>query len=182
MELQIHRLFFALLPDATTRALIAAAADAARAAHGFRGAGVEVSRYHMTLQFLGDFPAAPRVEIDRAKTAAASLRNEPLEFALDRITSFGRGRFPCVLRTSAATEPALRMFWQRLYFALIRAGFSNKLERNFAPHVTLGYGDTPLAREQSLTSIVWRADEFVLLESLVGRSIYNEIERWPLHA
>jgi len=182
MGLQFHRLFFALLPDAPARASIAAAADAARAAHGFRGAGIDVSRYHMTLQFLGDFPAAPHAEIERAKNAAANLRAEPLEFTLDRIVSFGRGRFPCVLRTSSATEPALRLFWQRLYFALIRAGFSNKLECNFTPHVTLGYGDVPLAQELPIAPIAWPVREFVLLESLVGRSIYNMLGRWSLPA
>ena len=134
----------------------------------------------MTLQFLGDFPAAPHAEIERAKTAAASFKTETLQFTLDRIVSFGRGRFPCVLRASAQTEPALRMFWQRLYFALIRAGFSHKLERGFAPHVTLGYGDAPLGRELPIAPITWQVRECVLLESLVGHSIYNTLGRWPL--
>lgn len=182
MEEQVHRLFFALLPDTTTRAAIAQAAAIARDANGFRGTGIDVSRYHMTLQFLGDFPTAPHAEIERAKTAATTLKSEPVEFKLDRIMSFGRGRFPCVLRTSAQTEPALRMFWQRLYFALIRAGFSNKLERGFAPHITLGYGEAPLAQALPIAPIVWHVEEFVLLESLVGRSIYNTVGRWPLHS
>lgn len=182
MALQIHRLFFALLPDAATRASIAAAAQVARAARGFRDTGIDVSRYHMTLQFLGDFPVAPHAEIDLAKSAAARIRTEPVEFALDRIVSFGRGRFPCVLRASATTEPALRTFWQRLYFALVRAGFGNRLERGFTPHVTLGYGGAPLAQELQITPITWRARDFVLIESMVGRSIHNELARWPVPA
>jgi len=180
MDLQTHRLFFALLPDTAARDSIAAAADIARGAQGFRGAGIDASRYHMTLQFIGDFPAPPHAEIERATSAAMSLKTEPLEFTLDRIVSFGRGRFPCVLRTSAVTEPVLRMFWQRLYFALIRAGFSNKLERGFTPHVTLGYGDAPLAKELPIKPIIWRVRELVLIESLVGRSIYNTLGQWPL--
>ncbi len=180
MELQIHRLFFALLPDTVARTSIVAAAEQARAAQGFRGTGIDISRYHMTLQFLGDFPAVPHAEIERAKSAAASLKSEQVEFVLDHILSFGRGRFPCVLRTSAASEPALRLFWQRLYFALIRAGFSNKLERGFTPHVTLGYGDAPLPQELPIAPIAWRVQEFVLIESLVGRGIYNVLGRWPL--
>jgi 2'-5' RNA ligase len=180
MREPVHRLFFALLPDAETRAAITAAARRANEAGGFRGTGVAASRYHMTIQFLGDFPVAPHAEIERAKDAAANLKSDPFDFALDRIMSFHGGRFPCVLLASAATAPALRMFWQRLYFALIRAGFSNKLERRFASHVTLGYGDTPLVDAIVIAPIAWHAQEFALIESLVGQSIHNTVASWRI--
>jgi 2'-5' RNA ligase len=47
----------------------------------------------------------------------------------------------------------------------------------FTPHVTLAYGDQQLP-EQAIGPVSWRAADFVLIHSELGRTKYNELGRW----
>ena len=63
--------------------------------------------------------------------------------------------------------------------AIVRQGVKPLSRADFTPHVTLSYADRRLP-ERPIRPISWRPDEFVLIHSEVGRSIYHTLERWPL--
>jgi 2'-5' RNA ligase len=58
---ELHRLFFALWPDDALRVRIADVAAKAITAHASGGRSLKPDRYHVTLQFLGDFQRKRRV-------------------------------------------------------------------------------------------------------------------------
>jgi 2'-5' RNA ligase len=175
-----HRLFFAVIPDAAARRAITTVANDLRDARTIRGSWADPLRYHLTLRFLGDFPA-PAATIAQACTAGEQVRCAPIDFVLDRIATFGgRFRAPCVLRCSPASSVAAQALWRQQGEALHAAGFNAGIERRFTPHVTIGYGDQTLARPIAIEPIAWRATEFVLVDSAVGQARHEVLGRWPL--
>lgn len=180
MRSATHRLFFALCPNPTVLRGIEGAVEIVKASKLVRGSWIEVSKLHMTTHFLGDHETAPTAIIERAKAAAAQVKFAPFEFVLDRIASFrGRYKSPCVLRCASASDHVLQTFWRELADALISLGCGHNLERRFTPHVTIAYGDKVLVEPIAITPIAWVVREFVLIESHIGRSRYDILERWP---
>jgi 2'-5' RNA ligase len=53
--------------------------------------------------------------------------------------------------------------------------------RHYTPHVTLLYGDR-LVADRPVDTVSWAVHEFVLVHSLLGRSRYNVLARFPLRA
>jgi RNA 2',3'-cyclic 3'-phosphodiesterase len=181
MNRQIHRLFFALRPPAPQISAIAQAAGMFKASGLVRGSWVASSKYHVTLHFLGDHSVLPLDIIENAMAAASSLRHAPFDTAFDSISSFrGRSLSPCVLRCSRDADAALQSFWRDLGSVLIACGLGKHLERRFTPHVTIAYGDKTLAEPIAIDPIIWTISEFVLIDSLVGKSIHNQLGSWML--
>jgi len=175
-----HRLFFAVIPGAEALQSISRVALGVREARTIRGSWVEPDRYHLTLQFLGDF-VSPQATIAIAMSAAQRLRFAPIDFLLDRVATFGgRFRAPCVLRCSRESDTLAQTLWRLQGEALKEAGFDGDTQRRFKPHVTIGYGDQVLAEPLAIAPIAWRAEEFVLVDSAVGRGRHDVIARWPL--
>jgi len=183
MGTQVHRLFFALLPDAALSVEIERTVAAIKAGGLVRGHWVNASKLHLTLQFLGDFFDADDA-IARSRRAGANVRRAPFEFTLDRAATFPR-RFnpPCVLRCAAESESDLRSFHAELGMALRVAGLREHLDRQpYLPHLTIAYAKSALPADIAIEPIIWKADGFALMDSHVGRSTHEQIERWPLRA
>jgi len=181
MRAQVHRLFFALKPDTATAAAIARAAEQVKATKLVHGRWPRGDKHHLTLHFLGDHAPFPDDVVARARAAAAQVVCAPFSFVLDHATSFGdRREAPCVLRCAPGSEQPLQMFHRELEAALQHVGLGEHLEhRPFAPHVTIARG-TALAKPVAVAPIVWQACAFALVDSLVGKSIYDELGQWPL--
>jgi 2'-5' RNA ligase len=177
---ELHRLFFALMPDDTTRARLAAAAEALRAGHsGLRARWINPNRYHATLHFLGDHAALRPTLVDGAIAAADKIHAEPFTWTLDSAASFRGREPPCVLR--GAEVPALmRQLWQSLSHAMAMAGQGRHLERNFTPHVTLAYSHGAMLEPAFIEPVMWPVAEFVLVHSVVGQGSYEILGRWAL--
>lgn len=176
------RLFFALYPDAQTAARVAALGTGLAARHGLRGRLHRPERLHVTLHMLGDFVGLPAREHALALEAAAAVRFEPFEFALDRLLSFdrrgGRNR-PCVLGGGPGAEPVCA-FRRALCAELQRVGLPLEA-RPYRPHLTLCYADS-LVPEQVLDAPVgWRVGEFRLMDSLLGRARHEMLARFELN-
>jgi 2'-5' RNA ligase len=175
-----HRLFFAIIPGAEALRSISRVALEVREARTIRGSWIEPERYHLTLQFLGDFQE-PDAIIATAIAAAQQLRFAPVDFLLDRVATFGgRFRAPCVLRCSRESDAHALALWRLQGDALKAAGFDGDTQRRFKPHVTIAYGDQALAEPMAIEPIAWRAEEFVLVDSATGRGRHDVIGRWPL--
>jgi 2'-5' RNA ligase len=174
------RLFLAIFPDSDTAADIAALAAAQCAAHGLRGRPLSPGRFHVTLFHLGDTVGLRQDVVDAATVAASRLKAAPFDLAFDLVGSFaGRARaVPFVLRARDGNT-ALRAFHAALSVQLREVGLGKFTTAAFEPHVTLAY-DVRMIAPHEVAPIAWRAHEFVLVHSLLGKTQHVVLDRWPL--
>jgi 2'-5' RNA ligase len=179
------RLFFAILPDPPVAERIARVGRSLRDRHGL-GKPLLTERFHVSLYHVGDYAGLPEDVVIRAKAAASTVVFPLFDTGFDHVTSFsGKGggrekrrRYPLVL-LGDEDDTALRMFQQALRMALIGVGLGQSAMR-FTPHLTLLY-DRQAMPEQPSESLRWTVREFVLIHSLLGRTQYVPLARWPLH-
>jgi 2'-5' RNA ligase len=175
------RLFFAIFPDPAAREAIVRVADEVGARHGLRGKGVAPDRLHVTLHHLGDFAGLPQAVLDAAERAATQLEEPCFDIVFDRVGSFAaREQKPCVLLAAQGDTPVQR-FQRALGDRLIANGQSAAVKRSFIPHVTLRYNRILLPTE-AVAVIGWNVRELFLVHSLIGKSEYRELGRWPLRS
>ena len=175
------RLFFALFPDAQAAGRIADCARQLRAEHGLHGTPLKTERFHITLHHLGDYAGLDQGVVDMASRAAAAVRAAPFSVTFDRAASFSsspRNR-PFVLRGDAGLAE-LMVFQRALGIEMTKAGLGRWAKPAYTPHVTLLYDDRAVP-EQAVEPITWTAGEFVLVHSLIGRTLHVPLARWPLH-
>lgn len=174
---EIHRLFFALSPDAAVRDQIAEAAAALRVAHTPRGRWINEQRYHLTLQFLGDFNALPRDDVAAAKQAASQVQVPAFDLPLDRVGGFANSH---VWWLGCATMPdGLQRLWAALGLALAKAGVRTRGSHTLAPHVTVLRNAAAMLPSTPIPPVQWRVREFVLIHSNNPKP-YEMLGRWTL--
>ncbi len=177
---ELHRLFFALLPNEAARGQLALAAAALRASHpGLRARWVPPARYHATLHFLGNHATLRQDVVDAAVLAAGKSSAPAFEWILRGAASFRGRQPPCVLRGSIVPDP-LQQLWRDQRHVLTLAGQGRYLERSFTPHVTVAYSQRELLDDTPIEPVRWMVDEFALIHSVVGRPDYQVLARWPL--
>jgi len=181
MSASIHRLFFALRPDADAGREIESTVAAIKTGGRVRGRWVQPSKHHLTLHFLGSHAARPLDLIERARAAAQRVRLAPFEIELVRVETFGaRGQAPCIVRCSAQSERSLQVLRAKLGDALIEGGLEAWLEQRFTPHVTIAYVDGRLVGSIEIPAIVWRVREFALVESHGATVRHEVLDQWAL--
>ena len=176
---ECHRLFFALWPDATVRRQIADATTGLAKEQDARGRHLRADRYHLTLQFLGDFAAVPESLIDAAMVAADDVRVDAFELTLDRAGSFGGARVGWL--GPARVPSGLQSLWDELGLALDRHDVPHPSNAGSAwtPHVTVLRGmRSPLAL--AIAPLAWRVRGFVLIRSQPGSAGYAVLQQWKL--
>lgn len=178
---QIERLFIGVMLPSGAAEAASRILQEAREPYGLRGSPVRRDRLHVTLIHVGDYARSlPQSVVAAVREAADGLSGSAFELTFDRVASFAGapGRHPCVLLGGEGVE-AVRAFRGRLFEALLRAGVRTVSREAFNPHVTLAYGDRRLP-ERAIEPVGWRADEFLLIHSEVGRSTYHTLGRWSL--
>lgn len=176
----LHRLFFALWPDDATRTRIAATAGQLATDHATGGRALGMHRYHLTLQFLGDYrPEPPPSLVQQALRAAGSLRSPAFELALDRAGSFGTtGWLGC-----SQMPGGLESLWTGLGRALAREGVRVRSGKTLTPHVTIVRDAAKPLPSVDIPALCWPVASFVLIHSVLGqRSGYAVLGQWPLEA
>ncbi|MBR7893255.1 RNA 2',3'-cyclic phosphodiesterase [Burkholderia multivorans] len=174
-----HRLFFAVQPDSDTAARIADAARRLWPDATGTGHWVDTARLHVTLHSLGEFMQVPPDVIARAREAAQRVRAEPFDVSFDRIVSFS-GRSddrPWVLTVTDVSHELIDL-QRQLVEALKRTGLRPP-RTSFTPHVTLRY-DRSRRAPHTIEPIAWTVSEFVLIDSWLGKTHHDVIDRWPL--
>lgn len=177
----IERLFFGLMLPEARAADAVQVLDQARTTDGLQGSAIGQDRLHITLIHVGDYAnALPGSLTPILRDAAAGLAPAAFDIVLDRVSSFSGapGRHPLVLLGDEGVQ-ALKAFRADLLTAVVRQGVKPLSRQAFIPHVTLSYADRRLP-ERSIRPIAWRPEEFMLIHSEVGRSIYHTLGRWPL--
>lgn len=180
MPAAVHRLFFAVIPDAGAAAAVERVAESLRAAKTVGGRWIAPARYHVTAFFLGDH-GEPAPLVAAAAAAAARVALAPFTLELDRVATFrGRHQVPCVLRCAPDSDRVLTDLWQQLGRTLPAPVADLERERRFVPHLTIAYADRMLAQPIAIDPIRFQADEFVLVDSPVGKDRHEVVARWRL--
>lgn len=182
MPSSVHRIFFAVVPDAQALRAIEAVAAELRASKAIGGRWTDPAKYHATVRFLGDH-REPEALVDKARAAAAVVRQGAFAATFDRVATFG-GRFqaPCVLRCTPQSDSCLEALWSALGDALTQQGIDSERDSRFMPHLTIAYADRRLAQPLRIDPITTAVGEFALVDSRVGAGTHSVIGRWPLCA
>jgi RNA 2',3'-cyclic 3'-phosphodiesterase len=172
---QSLKLFFALWPDADTRAALNQAGKRLHKAWG--GRRMHSDGLHLTLAFLGD---TPTTRLDELRMLAATIAGEDFTLSLDRPGCWQHNHVGWL---GASEAPAALEQWvSNLTAALQTARFSFD-RRPFVPHVTV-LRNAHCAALPVCQAVVWRAEYFALLASRrVGSGGgYEVLGEWPLSA
>jgi RNA 2',3'-cyclic 3'-phosphodiesterase len=168
------RLFLAAVPDAETAARIHRLAGVLKRAHKFMGRLIPADRLHISLFFLGGLHEDG---LRKVCEAAAETTVAPFDISFDRTASFHgrRANCPFVLFGDGGLN-TLKSFRQTFAAAMMRKGLRRRANTNFAPHVTLLYGEHR-AEEFPIHPIGWTVRELVLIHSMHG---HVRLAQWPL--
>ena len=175
-----HDLFyFALRPD---RPAAKAAAELARRSclcHGLQGRPYDEGRLHVSLCPAMSRRGPRKGDITAALAAAGRVQAEAFEIGFDRLSAFRCAkRRAIVLLCGTDVAPVIRLR-ESLNQELVKAGLGWGRGR-FVPHLTLLWDTRPVPETRLETPVCWRADDFVLVHSLVGRSRQIDLGKWPL--
>jgi len=153
-----RRLFFALWPDATTRAALTQGTRKAVRRSG--GRPVPPYNYHITLAFLGNQPEAL---FDDIVCAGSNVAAAPVELTLDRFGYFPKPRVFWIGSTERPPEPGRLAgeLWDRMEELGLRRD-----QRPFQAHVTLARKVAALPEVPPPNPLIWRASSFALIESV----------------
>lgn len=141
--------------------------------------------YHITLQFLGEWP---ETRIEELHTALRSIRSNPIPLALNGGGTFGPPQAPRVLWAGIAGDAE---GLKKLHLAVVQAtktlGFIPE-ERPYAAHITLARsftGNNGSAMNELVATMpveaAWEADRFVLMRTHMNASpMYETIGEYKL--
>lgn len=140
--------------------------------------------YHITLQFLGDTPAARH---EALQAALREARVKPFSLALNGAGTFGPPSAPRVLWAAVGGDlEALTALHREIVKATRPIGFEPE-DRPYAPHITLARrfaGDGEMPSDAALSapsSYEWEADRFVLMRTHMNASpMYEIIGTFPM--
>jgi len=172
------RMFFALWPDAETRARLAQAAEALdRADHGQR---VPRENYHVTLTFVG---AVEKSALAVLQQIGRQQRAMGFTITFDAYDYWPQ---PRVIVAAARAMPATLLdLWTGLRrdLSLQQTALSDtSLDAPLRPHVTLARKVAQAPVLQAMSPFSWNARSFSLVHSQTGgaRSVYTVVDTWPL--
>ncbi|MDB5921499.1 MAG: 2-5 ligase [Betaproteobacteria bacterium] len=170
------RVFFALWPDADVTNALAAAGRVAQEECG--GRAIAAEKLHMTLFFVGNIE---RARLASLKALARSIDGAAFEVDIDTIAYWRHNRI--VWAGTQRCPRELAGLVHGLHERLATEGIKGE-DRPYAPHVTLVRNAQRAPQRTGLEPFAWRADDFVLVESVPGHGgvRYDVIERWRLAA
>jgi 2'-5' RNA ligase len=172
------RIFFALWPDALTRARVAEAAAALRLGGGVRP--VPPENYHLTLAFIGEVmqsQVAVLQQIGRAQRApGCTITLDAYEYWEEHEVVVAVAREP---------PPALVLLWTQLRESLMPHHAALNLSRRQPPlraHVTLARKVAQPPVPQAMSPFCWSARSFSLVRSDTSgaHAVYTVVDTWPL--
>jgi 2'-5' RNA ligase len=166
-----HRFFLAILPPPAEAARIGAVRDGLGPARS----PVRDDRLHITLLIFDDLPFVPPYLAEVARQAMASVSAPALHLSFDRVVSSGRNT--CLVPSEGL--PALMALKEQFAAAVASVGLPPRRGWTFSPHITLLY-DAAAPRTGAILPISWKAEDVVLIHSLVGLTRHIVLDRWPL--
>ncbi|MGO7485884.1 2'-5' RNA ligase family protein [Rhizobium ruizarguesonis] len=172
-----HRLFFALCPPDAVEQQAAAIADDYRRAFSLSGMP-RLTTLHVSIIWVGDYPKLPEDVVFAARQAGATVESAPIAISFGRIMRFPQAR-ALVLCGEGGRKPLTRRHVQ-LGVGMHNAGLPHNIGRDFTPHMTLLYDRKAVPPATLDRPVSWMASEFLLIHSVLGKTEYRIIDRWPL--
>ncbi len=131
---------------------------------------------HLTLLFLGNIPVE---SVSRLLQAASLVRVAQLRLEIDRIDGWQHNAISYAAPTKK--PDGLQNLANQLREHVAKAGF--RVERKlYMPHLTLLRNVVRVPTSQSITPVIWEAQEFCLLRSAPDQygAHYEVLESWRL--
>ncbi|MCK4710700.1 MAG: RNA 2',3'-cyclic phosphodiesterase [Gammaproteobacteria bacterium] len=159
MTKSVERLFFALWPDQQVRKSLAEAFAGIAELSG-QGRAMNTSNLHMTLHFLGNIPVNQiACYIDRAQ----QIETASFELEINQLGYFKRPQISWL--GSVGVPPALLQLQYLLGTTIKYCGFQPET-RPYMPHITMARKIKQAVTVDSINSIPWKVENFVLVQSL----------------
>ena len=152
------RVFFALWPDNRQRDRLRDVVSAV--AKTVEGRAVDRRNWHVTLVFIGTFPAH---RLPYLLERAAEIRVEPFSLNFDRLEFWPRPRIACLCAT--AVPPELQALVDRLNGIVVDLGLKPE-ERTYRPHITVVRNARHFATERLAQRVTTAWSGFELMESV----------------
>ena len=133
---------------------------------------------HVSLNGIGKYPDFPDDIVFAVSAAMATVKAAPFEVNFDRAMSFA-GANAIVLANAIRSEEMMDLHVQ-LAKEMWAVGLNFTYNPRFMPHMTVLYDETPVPEHLLTEPVRWIAREFVLIRSLIGKSEYEYLDRWPL--
>lgn len=167
-----QRLFFALWPDAATRAALDEVAATLHGAWG--GRRVRSESLHLTLAFLG---ATPVPRLDALHQLAATVASQAFTLILNSPGCWPHNRVGWLgVKEIPPTLAQLVSDFRRV----LHAGEFAVDDQRYVPHVTL-LRNAYCSASPPCPCVTWHAQHFVLLASRApGAGGYDVLGEWPL--
>jgi 2'-5' RNA ligase len=169
-----HSVFLAIFPRGKDAERIAAQGARLLEQHAVKAKMAEMHRLHVTLHHFGRFAAVPHELLQTVLGAAATVPPPSFDVVFDMALRFEKSK-AFVLCGHDGTS-GLAAFRQRLSEALAKAGLAP--EQAFTPHMTLAYTRRKI-ETHPIEPIRWTADSFALVDSHVGKRVYQVLGGWP---
>jgi len=168
-----HSVFFAIFPQRDDAKRIAAQSARLGEQHALKAKMTGMHRLHVTLHHFGRFAAVPPELLQAALSAAATVAPPSFDVVFDEALRFEKSKAFVLCGHEGTSE--LAAFRQRLSEALAKARFA--CEPSFTPHMTLAYTSSNM-KAHPIAPIRWTADSFALVDSHVGKRVYEVLGRW----
>jgi 2'-5' RNA ligase len=144
------------------------------------------TQWHLTLAFLGEVADDRLAELNR-RMGLAARRHQPFDLGLAGMGAFNSLRRARILWVGVGGDrEALTRLADSVSAGARRAKIALE-ERRYRPHMTLGRRRAPadvndlLGAGRDYEGPTWTVDEFVLVQSHLGRVVRHEVrERFPL--
>ncbi len=155
-----RRLFFALWPNHRQREYLRDVIGAV--AKTVEGRAVDRRNWHVTLVFIGEFPAH---RVPYLLEQARGIQVSPFRLTFDRLEFWARPRVAslCV----ATVPPELQDLVDRLNGIMADLGFELE-DRTYRPHITIARKARAFTTERLTQRVTTEWSEFELVESVSG--------------
>ena len=127
------------------------------------------------MQWFGDFVGLLPQAVVVAKMIGERIRMPPFVAEFDRTSNIGRA----LVLTGDDGVTGFHLLQQRIAAELRALGFEKLVDPDYRPHMTLLYDERHVG-DKLVNPIRWWVRELVLVHSLLGRTHYNLLARFPL--
>jgi len=166
-----HRLMFAIRPPVEVIRRVGALFEMP----GMEGRRMHAQSLHIAIDILEDSLLYPGKVVQTAARAGATIELAPFEILLDRLA----GSHNSVSLRPSRRLPALQQLHEKVREAGVDAGLPLRETYRFMPHMTFLFREgTPFTRP--IEPIVWRVEELVLIDNLVGSARQDGLGKWAL--
>jgi 2'-5' RNA ligase len=133
---------------------------------------------HISLNYLGSYPAPPEPLIVKAADALANVKRPCFKLALNRLISFKNTEFQPRVLSGDEGLIGIDMLYDAIYLSLRKSGLRFPHPR-IIPHLTLSR-ERHVLPEDDIAPLSWRAQEFRLIHSPRGEGRHYVLGSWPL--